>query len=144
MGAPAIYAPECRDIICDRLAAGEPLRQICMADGMPSESLVRKWATEDAAFGALYARARNIGLDCIAEGTMEIADDLTEDPASRRVRIDTRKWLLSKMRPDKYGDHQKIEMDVTSGGQSWAEILRARRAKRGVVDVQPAIEGTHD
>lgn len=50
-----------------------------------------------------------------------------------RLMVDARKWYLSKVAPKKYGDHQKIDMDVTSGGQSWAEILRARRAKR----VQP-------
>ena len=79
---------------------------------MPHEATVRNWAVDDVqGFSTLYARARNTGLDCIAEGTIGIADDLTEDPNSRRVRIDARKWLLSKMRPDKYGDQVKVSGD---------------------------------
>lgn len=68
-------------------------------------------------------------MDAIAEQTMEISDDLTEDANSRRVRIDTRKWLLSKLAPKKYGDRIEIAgdkenpLEVNIGG---VELLKTR------------------
>lgn len=115
IGRPSTRDAEIEGIILEALAAGIPLRQICEDAALPAESTVRKWAVEDSVFGARYAGARSIGLDVIAEGTIEIADDLTEDPNSRRVRIDARKWLLSKMRPDKYGDRTALEHTGAGG-----------------------------
>jgi hypothetical protein len=39
-----------------------------------------------------------------------------------KLRIDTRKWILAKMNPKKYGDSSKV--DVTSGGDkiTWNEV----------------------
>jgi hypothetical protein len=62
-------------------------------------------------FAEQYTRARNVGYDLMAEGTLEIADDQREDPNSRRVRIDARKWLLSKMLPKRYGDRLELAGD---------------------------------
>ncbi len=61
---------------------------------------------------------------------MEIADDLSEDSNSRRVRIDTRKWLLSKMAPKRYGDRLELAgdkdnpLEVNIAGA--AELLSSR------------------
>jgi len=104
------------DTILDRLETGEPLRAICQSDGMPTEAYVRKLAATREDFGSRYARARSIGLDSIAEDIVRIADDQVEDPNSRKVRIDARKWLLSKMRPDKYGDKTSVELTGSGGG----------------------------
>ncbi len=110
LGRPSSYTDEIADYVCARLAGGESLRVICKAETIPAESVIRGWVVDDiSGFASKYARARNIGLDSQAEGIEEIADDLTEDPNSRRVRIDARKWLLSKMRPDKYGDRTALE-----------------------------------
>ena len=37
----------------------------------------------------------------------------SEFAARSRIRIDARKWMLSKLQPEKYGD----KMDYTSGGE---------------------------
>ena len=114
-GRPTVYTEEAATEICERLSAGESLRAICRDIDMP-ESTVRRWAIDDAGpgFSARYAYCRSIGLDCIAESLMEIADDKEDDPNSRRIRVDVRKWFLSKLRPDKYGDKTALEH---SGGQ---------------------------
>jgi hypothetical protein len=45
-----------------------------------------------------------------------------------RLQVDARKWLLSKLRPDKYGD--RVAMDVSGNlGLSVADILRQREEK---------------
>jgi hypothetical protein len=116
------------DEICRRLALGETLRQICKTPGMPAASTVCGWASDERRtdFSEQYARARTIGLDAMAEEIIDIADTPqigektkeTEDGLEvttadmidhRRLRVDSRKWLLSKMRPEKYGDFQPVE-----------------------------------
>ncbi len=106
-----MFTQELADIICNQLAEGKSLRTICAAEGMPTEGAVRYWVvSEDIApgFASQYTRARSVGLECINEGILDISDDQSEDPNSRRVRIDARKWFLSKMRPDKYSDRLAI------------------------------------
>lgn len=88
---------------------------VCRDEHMPPESTVREWVTDDRnGFAAQYARARDIGLDAIADEIIEIVD---EEPgttdmgatdsgrvADKRLRFDARRWYLSKLAPKKYGD----------------------------------------
>lgn len=124
----SIRTPELEQEILSRLANGETLRAICRSEGMPSEAGVRFWVVDDPDFAAQYARARGVGLDCIAEETIEIADDKARDSNDRRVAIDARKWFLSKLRPDKYGDRAAVELTGANGGpvQSTHEIVFVR------------------
>ena len=73
-----------------------------------------------------YARATELRAEKMAEETLEIADSLGDDviqtPDGRiienqrvinrdRLRVDTRKWLLSKLHPKKYGDRTVLAGD---------------------------------
>lgn len=110
-------------MICERIAAGESVRAICESDGMPAKQTVLKWLSQQPSFAAQYARAKELGAEAIAEELFEIADDGRNDfveyeispgvTATRldqehiqrsRLRVDTRKWYLSKILPKKYGD----------------------------------------
>lgn len=102
-GRPSKFTQILADRICERLAAGETLRAICRDEGMPPEPSVRRWALEKDEFSAQYARAREIGYQGLADQLTEIADN-DGDPARDRLRVDTRKWLLSKALPKVYGD----------------------------------------
>ncbi len=133
-GRPTKYTPELADRICERIAGGESLRAICRDETMPADSTVRGWDTDDReGFSAPYARAREAGCEAVADEILEIADDSTNDFMERRrgdgsiemvfdsehvqrsrLRIDTRKWLLSKMLPKKYGD--RLELSGKDGG----------------------------
>lgn len=95
--------------ICAKLREGMSLRAICREEGIPTIGAVLFWAQKDPEFAEQYARAREIGLEIRAEEIVEVADDLTEDPNSRRVRVDARKWTLSKQFARKYGDRQHVE-----------------------------------
>jgi hypothetical protein len=46
-----------------------------------------------------------------AEEVLSIADDAHLDPQDRRIRVDTRKWLLSKVLPRIYGDKVTVAGD---------------------------------
>lgn len=113
--------PELLASICERLASGESLRAICKSDGMPTETAVRKWAIKDPhGFGSQYALSRNMAMDAMEDDLLEIADaelprldnGATDSGAvnNKRVRIDTRKWIMSKIAPKRYGDKQAIEL----------------------------------
>jgi hypothetical protein len=119
-----VYTPELSHEICRRLTEGEPPKGICRDDGMPAESTVRLWGLDDVeGFAALYARARLVGYHTMADELIEISDNTGTDPAAvnrDRLRVDTRKWLLSKALPKIYGD--KLTAEVT--GKDGAPLER--------------------
>lgn len=121
------YTPEIGAKICELLATGKSLRAICRENSdLPTEATVRKWVIADAEFATHYTRARDLGLDCLADEIIEIADtqeegvrvetgregtkEVREDMLGhRRLKVDTRKWYLSKLAPKRYGD--RLELD---------------------------------
>jgi hypothetical protein len=135
-GRPTKYTKELAQNICNRLAMGESLRRICRDDDFPAESTVRQWALDDYnGFYAQYARSRDIGLDAMADEALDIADDGLNDFRLKdgappifdsehvqrsRLRVDTRKWYLSKLAPKRYGD--KIEFET---GQNAGDLFAA-------------------
>lgn len=154
MGRPSTFTQEIADAICARLAAGEPLRAICRDEGMPPARTVFDWLSGNEAFSQQYALAREQGLDALAEQCLEIADNeqhdweltkkgpVVNDVAIGRARlqVDTRKWLLAKMAPKKYGeridvgnaDGKPFEVqDVGEAANRMAAILAAATARKG-------------
>ena len=125
MARASTYTEEIASQILEQLTLGVPLRQICRDDNLPAASTVIKWADQRPDFRERYARARSLGLDAMAEEIIDIADDGSNDWLERegefslngehvqrsKLRVDARKWLLSKMRPDKYGDRVAIAGD---------------------------------
>lgn len=98
--------------ICERIARGDTLRAICREPGMPCASVVYDWLAEDPEANLRFARAREVGFDAIADETVAIADDRDDDPASRRVRVETRLKLLAKWSPRRYGDRMQVAGDA--------------------------------
>jgi hypothetical protein len=115
------------DTILAKLSQGIPLTQICKENHMPDPIVVAKWAREDETFGIAYARAREVGFDAIAEEGLKIVDDITEDPASRRVRSDYRLKLLAKWDPKRYGEMLKLADHDGSSLNKAAEIEKRRQ-----------------
>lgn len=126
-GNQTIYTREIADRICQQLAEGMTLNQICRQPGMPARPTVLLWAREDRdGFADRYAQARDFLIDHWADEAIDIADDGSNDFMERlqangdtkivfsrdhversKLRVDTRKWMLTKLAPQKYGD--KIE-----------------------------------
>jgi hypothetical protein len=146
------YSPELCDEICERLSNGEPLRQICRDEHMPTWRSVYDWLGKYPDFASAIARARELGYDAIAEECFEIADDAKNDWMEKfgkdgspgyelngdhvqrsKLRIWTRTQLLAKWSPKKYGDKQQIDLNakVNIGEMSEAEIA-AELAALGV------------
>lgn len=123
------YDPIVGDKICASIATGRiSLRTICKREGMPCVETVLRWLREDCdGFAALYARAKGEQSELMVEDMLEIADDgrndtqidekgnevVNSDVIQRsKLRIDTRKWLVAKLLPKKYGDTAQTNVTV--------------------------------
>lgn len=100
--------------ICERLAKGEPLAQICRDVHMPVRQKVYEWANADPELAGRIAHAREIGFDAIADECLAIADG-SADHNRDRLRVDTRLKLLSKWDPKRYGEKLGVEHTGTIG-----------------------------
>lgn len=120
-GRPSIFSEELADLICSHLVEGKSLRAICRDEGMPSVGTVCRWLNENAKFQEQYTSAREIQAETFADEIVLIADtpligtktktvgdkvetiegDMIEH---RRLQVDTRKWVASRILPKKYGD----------------------------------------
>lgn len=108
----------------------------CEAVGVPIGSFIR-WTVEDAELAESYTRARETLVERMAAETLAIADapvgstehGTTDSGAvqKQRLQVDTRKWLLSKIAPKKYGDK------VTLAGDE-ENPLRVQKVVRQVID----------
>ena len=115
-GAPAMpYCPETAERICLLIASGSKGLSKLLAEtaDLPSLTVVTKWLLSRDDFKAMYARAKEQQAELMGEDILDIADDTAEEAHSRRIKVDARKWLMSKLQPRKYGD----KLDVTSGGE---------------------------
>lgn len=129
-GRPSAYSDAVASKLCDLIASGLSLRKACELEGMPNVSTVIRWLADEsrAEFCAQYMRAREAQADHLAEEMLTIADeaettvrgeDVVFDStavARNRLRVDTRKWLASKMAPKKYGDKITAEHTGADGG----------------------------
>ena len=104
MSRSSEYTPSMGDRICQCMSEGLSLRQTCEQDGMPHIATVLRWVRDFPTFREQYARAREDLQEHWAEDIMSVSDDQTIDPNHKRIMVDSRKWLLSKLAPKKYGD----------------------------------------
>lgn len=132
MGRPTDYNQDLIALFLERIVTSDrSVSRICLDEDMPSSTSVYKWLTLYPEFAEKYARAKEMQGDAIADGMFDIADDGSNDWMERlafnggnpawevngevlqrsKLRIDTRKWYLSKILPKKYGD--KIQQEVT-------------------------------
>lgn len=135
-GRPTDYCSELADTICERIADGQSVREICRDPDMPAMSAVFRWIATHEEFKEQYVLAREAQAQFLAEEILDIADDGTNDWMERhdkegeaigwrengeamqrsRLRVDTRKWVLSKLLPKKYGDKITNEHTGPNGG----------------------------
>jgi hypothetical protein len=128
VGRPTKYSKALAGRICARMASGESLRQICRTPGMPAMSNIFAWTMRFPEFQKQYERAREFQAAHLFEEILDICDDGQNDWMERelkdgstidvlnvehvqrsRLRIDTRKWYLSKVLPKKYADSALVD-----------------------------------
>ena len=114
-GRPSTFTEEMGSLICERLTEGTSLRKLCKSDEFPNASTVYVWLDRFPSFAEQYARAREAATEDMLEAILEIADDPKIDVQDKRVRIDTRKWAMGKLKPKKYGDKQTVDVGNKDG-----------------------------
>jgi hypothetical protein len=117
------YPAEIIDDILRRVSHGETLTQACKSTpGYPHPASIIDWTIEDpAGLGQRYARARDRQLERWADDLVDTSAEALADPGKApgaRLVLDAKKFLLSKLKPQVYGDHAKL--DLTTNGQSIA------------------------
>ena len=105
--------------LCEELKKLEP--------DFPSHMSFIRWNVTDEDFCSRYARAKAEQSEVLADQMLEIADDDSLDMAFKedgtpyvnqehiqrsKLRIETRKWIASKLKPKKYGD--KIDTTISN------------------------------
>jgi hypothetical protein len=126
-GRPTDYTEELADLICERLSIGESMRSIARDEDMPAMSTLFKWLRVHPGFTEQYDRAKVESADAMSEDCLDISDNIDGAPVMvdgvplvvegeivktidsvsvqhAKLKVDTRKWLMSKMKPKKYGD----------------------------------------
>ena len=96
------------------MSEGDSLRKICRDNGM-AEATVRRWVRDDReGFAAQYHAARALQVEAWSDQIVEIANREDLDPHEKRVRVDTLKWLMSKLAPRRYGDRLLVAGEAES------------------------------
>lgn len=139
MGRPTDYNKDIADLICEKIADGRSLRDICSDENLPNKATVFRWLSAHAEFSDQYARAREAQAEAYVEESFEIADDARNDwmekfgrdgqslgyfingeaVARSRLRIEHRRWAAEKLKPKVYGNKQFVEH---SGGITLGSI----------------------
>lgn len=116
------------ETILYEIEQGKSLKKITDENNeLPSRRLFYEWLDNDEQLRNNYARACEVRQDGIFDEIFEIADNKLHDAIytdkgeiannefinRSRLRIDARKWALSKMNPKKYGE----QIDVTTKGE---------------------------
>lgn len=146
-GRPSDYSKELADDLCAQLAEGKSLRSVCLAESMPSCRTVFTWLRTYPQFLQQYEKAKEECADALADEMLDIADDGSNDWMEKRnaegemigwqvngehvqrsrLRIDSRKWIASKLKPKKYGDKLAV------GGDENAPPIRFEKIERVIV-----------
>jgi hypothetical protein len=107
-------------VVLSGMSSGLSCFKACKAAGVPHSTFL-SWVDQDSALADRYARAREDLIEHIATETIDIADapvgstdnGSTDSGAvqKQRLQVDTRKWLLARLAPKKYGDKLELAGD---------------------------------
>ena len=95
----------------------------CQAAGV-SHSTFLGWVNDDSTLADNYAHAREDLIERMASEVMELADSEVPETGDgkkdwqaiqkHKLQVDTRKWLLSKLAPKKYGEKLEVSGDAAN------------------------------
>ena len=121
------YSQDSKDkmsaLVLAGMRGGQSAFKACQSAGVP-QSTFGRWVDEDASLAVEYARARDDLIERMANEVLELSDsDVGLQPDGKKdwaavqkhkLQVDTRKWLLSKLAPKKYGDKLELSGDPAS------------------------------
>jgi hypothetical protein len=119
VGRPRInWTPEIEEYILAGIVAGKNMYDIVQdgGEGFPCALSIYRHIAADESFCNRYARARELQQDTYAEEIVAISDGdhpkfKEKTPEERKLAIETRKWVMGKLRPKKY--NEKLVAEIT-------------------------------
>jgi hypothetical protein len=138
MARPTDYTEELGRQILTEFAGGKTILQLCASEDMPHRSTVYRWIASDkaelAGFKAEYVIASKAHALALADETLEIADDTSNDTITKtsnngeheyevanteyiarsRLRVETRFKLMAKRAPELFGE--QLQLGGVGGG----------------------------
>jgi len=151
-GRPVVFGIDnpCWKTICEQMSLGKSLSSVLRSnEGMPSYHAVMLMVKNNPEFRGMYEKAIENRADRLAEEILELADeqmpDGLEGPLAsawvqqKRMQVDARKWVASKLKPKVYGD--RIDVAVTDNRISVMDALKEAKQRvlkddSSVVDVE--------
>lgn len=146
MGRPTDYSEELAGQICDRISSSDlGIRAIAKEFNLNPDTIFA-WIYRHPRFSERYARAKETQQEFLAEQILDIADDGSNDYMTIRkgdetynvedrevttrskLRVETRKWLMSKLAPKKFGEKATVDLNVTDNLADRLSNARKRRA----------------
>jgi len=116
MGRSSTYTPQKAAAICDDIADGNSLRSTLKKLGISTRTFF-DWLYAHEDLAQRYARARESQAEVLTDELIALADQATgENSNAQRLKVDTRKWIASKILPRKYGDRVGLEHSGPDGG----------------------------
>lgn len=110
---PVSFKDAVREELCERLAEGNSLVQVCKGDDMPSVRSVQNWMNDDEEFAAQVSRAREAGY--LIRADQAVMDAKTAEDASKgRLAFDAERWYLGKL-SNAFSDDKKRELGIKVG-----------------------------
>lgn len=129
-GRPTDYTEDKASLVLAMMTEGMSIKKICETPGLPDPRTIYRWLSANETFRQNYAKAQIDRATVFAEEILEISDDSSDDilvdgdrispnsvSVSRdKLKVDTRKWLMSRLDPKRYGDKITQEHTGADGG----------------------------
>jgi predicted metal-dependent hydrolase len=146
------YSDALAQEICERIAIGELLINVCLDEHLPTMRRCNQWLNEHTDFNLLYQSALSDRLRIFEEQVVQIADDMQHDfktivkngkekrvadpdmVARARLRIEVRFKHLKAGMPSKWGDISTL--NVKSQDQFDTSSLSPEQLEAEIADIE--------
>jgi len=133
-GRPSDYDPQIASEVCLHISIdSKGLKAVCDSDErFPHPATFYRWMLSHVELREIYARAKTEQLEILADEIQQIADEpqpgeivtlkgnerevkIADMLEHRKLRIESRKWLLAKLAPKKYGERNNLSLSNPDG-----------------------------
>lgn len=154
MSQESQYTDEIAKDVCVKIMSGMSVREIGKQDDMPTDTCIFNWLAQDkgkdaegnGGFVEQYTRAKEIQAEMMSEDILSISDEANNDYMERkdkedhttgwvlngehvqrsRLRVESRKWLMGKLKPKKYGDKITTDLNITDKDDVMSKLTNGR------------------
>jgi hypothetical protein len=111
------FSMEIFEAVIARIENGESVSNICKDDDMPSRVNFHAWLSHNEVLRSMYEDAVLMRAEKHFDEMLEISDDAKAGRdkvtvSHAKLKIDTRKWVLSRLFPQKFGDRTTTDSSV--------------------------------